>query len=276
VGRYSYKCIDDPSRITVAQFKQEGQFEPLKMDEAIKLAGEKLKASLEEDGKDSIVVLTSPQLTNEDFFVTRKFFGEDIGLSQIDFRIPEKNPSVGDDFLLRADRNPNTRGAEAILLDENGFDLSEILPAENQKKFHLLFLFERDLQTALGESWARSFLNRFDYRIYVGSHENQTSLAADLILPSASYAETEGTFTNFEGRVQKINQAVEPLGDSLPFWQIISQLARSLGYDFCYDSAEEVFAELAQRVFEFEDLTYDRVGSGGVQLLGASKVRVES
>jgi NADH-quinone oxidoreductase subunit G len=273
-GRYGYKFIDDWSRISLARVKEKGEFLVLNLDQAIGRAGEKLREAHERVGRDSVVVVASPRLTNEDLFVIRKFFGEDLGLSQIDFRVPDQNLASGDDFLLRADRNPNSRGAEAVLLDENGFDLTQLLRMENSRKFQLLCLFEQDLTKTLGEAWAKKFLQLFEYVIYVGSNENETSVLSHLILPSATYAETEGTFTNFEGRVQKINQAVEPLGDSLPTWQIVSKLACALGYRYNYENAEEVFGELAERVVEFQDLAYEKIGDSGVEIADISKVQV--
>ncbi|PYV45896.1 MAG: NADH-quinone oxidoreductase subunit G [Acidobacteria bacterium] len=274
-GRYGYKFIDDPSRISLARVKEKGEFLVLTLDQAIGRAGQKLKEALERAGRDSVVVIASPQLANEDLFVIRKFWGEDLGLSQIDFRIPNQNPARGDDFLLRADRNPNTRGAEAILLDENGFDLTQLLRREDSRKFQLLCLFGQDLTKKLGVPWAEKFLQQFEYVIYVGSNENETSALSHLILPSATYAETEGTFTNFEGRVQKIDQAVEPLGDSLPTWETVSKLARALGYGYDYDNAEEIFGELAERVVEFQNLAYEKIGDSGVEITDVSKMQVK-
>jgi NADH-quinone oxidoreductase subunit G len=276
VGRYGYKSIDDPSRIPVARMKTGTESVPLSMDDAVARAGLRLKEVLEQGNDKSVVVITSPQLTNEDLFVIRRFFGEELGITRIDFRVPEQNPESGDAFLLRADRNPNTRGAETILPVSDAFDLSHFLRQATSEKFKLLYLFEHDLVRSLGVSEAEGFLSRFETVIYHGSNDNETSALADLVLPRAVYAETEGTFTNFEGRVQKINRAVEPLGDSLPTWLVISQLAQSLGYGFGYESPEEVFTELARRVVEFQDLDYSTIGNHGAKFATTPKVSVGS
>ena len=144
-------------------------------------------------------MIASPQLTNEDLFLIRRFFREDLGLSKIDYRVPEQSLSAGDNFLLLADRNPNTRGADAILMGGGGFNLHQLLQSPPTQSFKLLYLFEQDLVKKLGEEDAKSFLSRFEYVIYQGANENETSRLADLVLPSATYAEVEGTFTNFEG-----------------------------------------------------------------------------
>jgi NADH-quinone oxidoreductase subunit G len=271
-GRYSYKFIDEPTRLVQPQIKKSNEFEPLHWNDAIREVVSRLmeakKARL-----NSVVVIASPQLTNEDLFLMRKLFGFDLDLLQIDFRVPDRNATAGDSFLLQADRNPNTRGAEAILLEEGGFSLPQLIESPGNQGFELLYVCEQDLTGKLGEDQARKFINQFEFVIYQGSNENATSSLANLVLPAATYAEVEGTFTNFEGRVQKIIPAVEPLGESLPPWQIMNSLARASGFDYSYDSAEEVFEELAQSVVEFDGLTYQKIGDQGVTIIGPSKVQ---
>jgi predicted molibdopterin-dependent oxidoreductase YjgC len=74
----------------------------------------------------------------------------------------------------------------------------------------------------------------------------ETALKADLVLPGASYAEKDGTFANADRRVQRVRQAIRPVGDSKPDWQIVSKLAQEMGVDgFDYASSEDVAAEIA-------------------------------
>ncbi len=117
------------------------------------------------------------------------------------------------------------------------------------------------------------FVSQFEYVIYQGSNENETSLMANLVLPAATYAEVIGTFTNFEGRVQKVNAGIEPLGDAMPAWQIVCKLAKVAGFDYGYESAEEVFADLAQTVTEFEGLSYEKIGDQGAKLAESAPVQ---
>ena len=265
IGRYGSEFIDHPSRLASCLERQEGQQESIGWHEALGKVSRRLSDALHHRGEESVVVIASPQLTNEDLFLIRRFFGEDLELPKIDYRVPERSPSAGDNFLLLADRNPNTRGAEAILMGGGGFNLYHLLQSPLNQSFSLLYLFEQDLVKKLGEKDAKSFLSRFEYVIYQGTNENETSQLADLVLPSATYAEVEGTFTNFEGRVQKINRAVAPWGDSLPSWQIVAQLAKMHGKTCHYDCSEDVFAELADRVPEFENLSYASIGNQGIR-----------
>jgi NADH-quinone oxidoreductase subunit G len=276
VGRYGYKFIDDPSRLVQPIEKRAGEFEALDWKTAAQRAVDRIQAARQGAGANSIVIALSPQLTNEDLFITRKFFGVDLGITNIDFRVPEIAPSEGDGFLLRSDRNPNTRGANAILLDGDGFSLPRMLESPGKEHLKLLYICEQDLTVKLGNDQARQFVGQFEYVIYQGSNENETSLMADLVLPAATYAEVTGTFTNFEGLVQKVNAGIDPLGDSLPAWQILCKLAKTAGFDYDYESAEEVFADLAETVTEFEGLSYEKIGDQGAKLAESAPVQAQS
>ena len=72
----------------------------------------------------------------------------------------------------------------------------------------------------------------------------ETARLATVVLPAASFAEKEGTFTNFEGRVQQVHKAIEPVGDSLPDWEIILKLASGMGQPMPYSSLQQVIAEI--------------------------------
>jgi len=76
----------------------------------------------------------------------------------------------------------------------------------------------------------------------------ETARLASVILPAASFAEKEGTFTNFEGRIQRIRKAIEPAGDSLPDHEIIRRLAGVMGSPLPYTSPQQVMEEIVEMV----------------------------
>ncbi|HVN78292.1 MAG TPA: molybdopterin-dependent oxidoreductase [Terriglobia bacterium] len=274
-GRYGSRFIDDPSRLIQPSVQTRGGFTEVSWAEALRLAAEKLGQALEK-GRESILVLPSAQLTNEDLFLIRRFLGVDLGIAQIDFRIPDARRTSEDDFLIRADKNPNTWGARAILTEPGGFDFQRYLESKPAAELSLLYVLEQDLVIKMGENRAHALLDNAAYIIYQGSNANSTSRQADLILPSSTYAETDGTFTNFEGRVQRIHQAVEPLGDSRWNWKIMQDLACILGKPYSYTDAESVFSELTQWVVEFEGLDYEKIGEHGVVLPNPTQTKVDN
>ena len=80
---------------------------------------------------------------------------------------------------------------------------------------------------------------------------------ARVVFPAASYAEADGTFTNNDGFVQRVRQAIEPVHQSLPDWMIVARLAQELGVDFGYErSASAVFREIGEHIPAYAGLRY--------------------
>jgi formate dehydrogenase alpha subunit len=76
----------------------------------------------------------------------------------------------------------------------------------------------------------------------------ETARLAKVVLPASSFAEKEGTFTNFEGRSRPLHKVVAPYGNSLPDWEIILRLADSLGHAMPFSSIQQVMAEIEELV----------------------------
>ncbi|MFF9481953.1 molybdopterin-dependent oxidoreductase [Streptomyces sp. NPDC014733] len=100
----------------------------------------------------------------------------------------------------------------------------------------------------------------------------ETQAYADVQLPAAMWAETEGVMVNSERNLTLMQQAVTPPGDAWPDWRIIAAVARAMGYEeaFAYDSAEEVFAELSRAHnprtgYDLRGVSHRRLRRGPVQ-----------
>ncbi|MDY6892366.1 MAG: formate dehydrogenase subunit alpha [Chloroflexota bacterium] len=76
----------------------------------------------------------------------------------------------------------------------------------------------------------------------------ETAKLANVVLPTSSFAEKEGTFTNFEGLVQRVRKAIEPLHGSLPDWEIIIQLASVMGHPMPYSSLQQIMDEMHEMI----------------------------
>jgi predicted molibdopterin-dependent oxidoreductase YjgC len=93
------------------------------------------------------------------------------------------------------------------------------------------------------------------------SYRNKNNHIADVILPQATFAESDGTFVNLEGRLQKFERVIKPMGESKSGWQIISELARKMGLEgFAFKNASDVFHELSGQVPAFRGISRDHVG----------------
>ncbi|MDY6916534.1 MAG: molybdopterin-dependent oxidoreductase [Chloroflexota bacterium] len=91
-------------------------------------------------------------------------------------------------------------------------------------------------------------LRSLDFLVVQDMFLTDTARLAHVVLPAASFAEKEGTFTNFEGRVNTVRRAISPVGESLPDWSIVLQLAEAMDCRLPYFSLEDVTREIATLV----------------------------
>jgi NADH-quinone oxidoreductase subunit G len=100
-------------------------------------------------------------------------------------------------------------------------------------------------------------LSRLDFLVVQELFQTATTDYADVVLPSASYAEVDGTFTNNDGFVQRVRQSISPLHQAKADWMITAQLAKELGIDFGFElSASAVFREIAEKVSSYSGMRY--------------------
>lgn len=108
-------------------------------------------------------------------------------------------------------------------------------------------------------------LNQVEFLVVLDLFLNETAQMADVVLPAASFAEKEGTFTSTERRVQLVRQALEAPGQARPDWQIIRDLANHMGAGWQYDRAADIFAELTPLTPQYAGMSHDRLADGGLQ-----------
>ncbi len=109
-------------------------------------------------------------------------------------------------------------------------------------------------------------LKKLDFLAVQDIFLSETAQIADVVLSSAALGEREGTFTNTERRCSRIRKAVEPIGNALSDWEIISKLSTAMGYDMSYTSAEEIFNEITSLTTNsYGGMTYELLGINGLQ-----------
>jgi formate dehydrogenase alpha subunit len=99
-------------------------------------------------------------------------------------------------------------------------------------------------------------LSNLEFLVVADMFLTDTAKLANVVLPASSFAEKEGTFTNFEGRVQRLYKAIESLGESLPDSEIIMQIATKLGMPMLYTSSQQVMEEIEEMVPFYRHLAY--------------------
>jgi formate dehydrogenase alpha subunit len=110
-----------------------------------------------------------------------------------------------------------------------------------------------------------SALKKVQFLIVQDIFMNETAEYADVILPAACFAETDGTFTNTERRIQPVRKAVDPPGEAREDWWITGEIARRMGYDMGYRSTEEIWEEIRALTPSMAGITYKRIAHQGLQ-----------
>jgi len=87
----------------------------------------------------------------------------------------------------------------------------------------------------------------------------ETAQKADVVLPAASWAERDGTFTNTERRVQLFQRALEPMQNARADWEIVQDIANHLGAKWNYTSASDVMNEITQTVPLYAKMSHERL-----------------
>jgi formate dehydrogenase alpha subunit len=144
-------------------------------------------------------------------------------------------------------RLPSNTGLTALEMVEQ---------AEAGKLKGMLIVGENPVLSFPSSSLVRKSLSSLEFLAVVDMFLTETAKLATVILPAASFAEKEGTFTNFEGRVQQVRKAIEPIGGSLPDWQIILQIAQKMGYQMTYSSPQQVMDEIHELVPLYQHFAY--------------------
>jgi NADH-quinone oxidoreductase subunit G len=148
----------------------------------------------------------------------------------------------------------NSVGAHDMGLMQSGKSARQILDAAGET-IHAMYIAGSFLPEHMhGRDDA---LSKLDFLVVQELFETETTAHADVVLPAASFAETDGTFTNNDGFVQRVRQSIPPVHQSKQDWIITAQIAKALEVDFGFQmSASNVFKEIAARVPAYSGLRY--------------------
>ena len=162
------------------------------------------------------------------------------------------------------------------LPDKRGLAYPDIIEGIIQGKIKALWIMGTNPFVSYpNQQLLKDAISRLDFLVVQdGFHPTPTTQLADLVLPAAMWGEKEGTYTNSERRVSKVNQAVKPPGQAKTDFQIFLEVAKRLG---CYEklfphwvSPRDAFEEWkkvsAGRLCDYSNMTYEAIeASGGLQ-----------
>lgn len=182
----------------------------------------------------------------------------DMGALPTDYPAYQKvvNPQVQEKF----------EKAWGVKLSPNkGYTVTETMPAILEDKLKLLYIMgENPMVSDPNTTHVKQALEKA-FVIVQDIFLNETTEYADIVFPSAAFAEKEGTFTNTERRVQRVRQVVPPKGESKPDWWTLMQVMNRIGYECHYDTAEDIFNEMRTVTPSYAGITYEKIEKAGIQ-----------
>ncbi len=132
------------------------------------------------------------------------------------------------------------------LPDTRGLTLTEMVDAIHEGKIKALYIMgENPVISDPDSTHVREAFAKLEFLAIQDIFLSDTAEYAHVVLPAATFAEKDGTYTNTERRVQKIRKAVQPAGESRPDYEIICSLSRLMGYPMDYRASHEIMEEIA-------------------------------
>ncbi|MGR5355581.1 formate dehydrogenase subunit alpha [Vibrio chagasii] len=154
----------------------------------------------------------------------------------------------------------------ADLPAETGLTLTEIIDGACKRDVRGLYVMgENPVLSDPNQTHVIEGLEALDFLVVQDIFLTETAQYADVVLPSCSFAEKSGHFTNTERRVQRINPAVLPPGDAKEDWVIIQMLANAMGGGWSYDSVADITNEIARVTPQYGGLRWENITVNGVQ-----------
>ncbi|MFH1848157.1 MAG: formate dehydrogenase subunit alpha [Candidatus Omnitrophota bacterium] len=153
------------------------------------------------------------------------------------------------------------------LPDKPGLTHVEIFDAICDGKIKAMYLVgENPVLSEANSTHVKEAIEKIEFLVAQDIFLSETAKLADVVLPAASFAEKDGTFTNTERRVQRVRKAIDPIGDSKPDWWITSQIAKGLGAKgFDFSHPEEIMNEIASLTPSYAGISYERIEKQGIQ-----------
>jgi formate dehydrogenase alpha subunit len=150
---------------------------------------------------------------------------------------------------------------------EVGYTVTTAIDAAADGKLKALYIMgENPMMSDPDQNHVRKALEKLDFIVVQDIFPTTTTKYADVILPAASYAEKDGTFTSTERRVQRVRKAIEPVGQSRTDWKILCDIAQRAGYDSMqYGSASEIMDEIAAVTPIYGGISFERIDKVGLQ-----------
>ncbi len=157
---------------------------------------------------------------------------------------------------------------------ERGYNYFEMFDKIIEGKIKALYIFGEDPFITLPNlERLKNGINQLELLVVQDIFLTHIGSQAHVVLPGASFAEKDGTFTSMERRVQRVRKAISPQGDSRPDWEIICALSSKMGFPMNYQEPSQVMGEISDLVKIYSHINYSDLEMGGIQWSSGNGVK---
>jgi NADH-quinone oxidoreductase subunit G len=262
-GRFSHERYDT-DRLVVPRVLRDDSFGVANWTEAIEVVVERIRAA----NPANVALIASSGLTNEDAFLAKKLFVDALGCGHVDALIDPIGPipmKSRTEWLEGNQGGPNLRGVQNAGLTQRGRSAEDLM-TKGAAGIEVLYVTEASMSERMRNPQVIANLRKAKTLIVQSWEPHPLADVADVVLPLAIFAEKEGTFTNLQGRVQRIHQAFLPKGEALADWEIFRRLGTLLASaadQFAFSDAGEVFAAMRESTPAYQQLNWNELENFG-------------
>ena len=167
---------------------------------------------------------------------------------------------------VEANNEKFSKAWEKELSDKVGYTMTDMIQAMMDGKLKALYVIGENPKLSDPDlNHLDKALDKLELLICQDIFLSETAEKADVVFPAVSVAEKDGTFTNTERRCLRIMKAIEPVGDALSDWEIISKFSTAMGTKMSYGGPEEIFDEMSALTPSYAGMSYNRLGIDGLQ-----------
>ena len=288
----SFRHVHADTRVDQPLLRKDGVLAAVDWDEALAAVVSDLRTYKGEQ----IALIASPFDTCEDNYVAARFAKDVLKTPYLDI-LPHVVDGDEDEFLLRADKTPNTAGARlAGVRPDEAHGLAAILDGLRAGRIKAVIV--TDPRAAEHAAFIEA-LGKAQYVLAVVSNTSALTDRADAVLSASTFAEKLGTFLNFQQQLQLIRPSIntaenerwtgafamsrlDRFASEFDRWgrmqrydarsagRIFTNLGTLMGAKWKFEHPEDIFEEMTERIEALKGLSYERLGRWGVRIDGAA------
>ncbi|MEJ2634895.1 MAG: molybdopterin-dependent oxidoreductase [Calditrichia bacterium] len=258
-GRLFYHEFRKLQRIEYPMLRSGSELKQVNWREALKSSVDALRKFKPEE----IAAVGSGFASNEENFMLKKVFADGLGTANVSLndKIHKEEDAVFPKFVIKGEKVPNLQGAKDMLGGKTGF--SEMLRKIEGGQIKALFYLGGDPRMNLSDK-DLEILDKLELLIVQDIRFNPLTDRAHIVLAGASAYEKNGTFTNYQGRVQRIRPAIMPPVTAMTDFEILREIGQILGLEVPVRS-KLAFDMIAGQVKDYAGIDYEALKNGGIR-----------